>query len=310
MSFWLGRFRIRISLSVLVVAALILLRPGLRSWLGAGRVVAFVLAVMAHELGHAAAARSFGLQAELDLTFSGSLRSWLASLSTGRRIAVCAAGPAANLCLAALTFALLRQHGVEQAPGSGSRYFAFVNLGWGLLNLIPVFPLDGGYALAAALDRAIRGHGERTVRWLSILSATVIGAAALASRMVIPVLFCGLIAGQSAWALRVDRDRAVARRRLQIAYEALERGEAATAKHHCLVLLSFGAGRHVRKDAVRLLAYAYATSDEWVHLLALLEEGAAALLPEEELNTYERAATELGRAAEARRIAALRGRLA
>lgn len=311
LSFRLGHIPVRIHLWVLVAPALMALGP----WSLTGRVIAFVAAVLAHELGRAAAARSFGLPAELDLSFSwGSLASRLASLSRGRRIAVCAAGPAANLGLAAATFALVRMHSVGQAVGGALSYFAFINLGWGVIHMLPVFPFDGGYALAAALDRATRGQGEQTVRWLSIFGALIVGAAALASKMVVIAALCALISAPSVWALHVARNRrsldTMTRLHLQAAYDALERGEATTAKHHCLLLLSLGARPDVRKDAVRLLAYAYATSDDWVHFMALIEEGGAALLPEPELDNYEWAAAALGRAADARRIAVLRGRFA
>lgn len=312
LSFQLGGIPVRIHPWLFVVAAVMASGPQHGLWIVAGRVVAFVLAVVVHELGHAAAARAFGLPAEVDLTFfRGSLGSRLASLSAGRRIAVCAAGPAANLCLAASTFALVRAH--TAAPGV-LIFFALVNLGWGALNLLPVFPLDGGYALAAAADRVTQGHGERTVRLLSIVLAIGVGFVALAARMILAAFLCGVVAAQSAWTLNVARQRknvdAIARLHLQAAYEALVRGEAAAAKRHCALVLSLGATPSLRSDSIRLLAYAYATSDDWSRLIELLEGGAVAVLAREELEKYERAARELGRLSDARRIAVLRERFA
>jgi hypothetical protein len=56
---------------------------------------------------------------------------------------------------------------------------------------------------------------------------------------------------------------------------------------------------------MRLLAYAYATSDDWRNLMQLLETGGAGVMAEEELEKFRRAASELGRADDARRIRSL-----
>jgi uncharacterized protein HemY len=79
------------------------------------------------------------------------------------------------------------------------------------------------------------------------------------------------------------------------------------AIHHCRTILTGSHNGATRRDAVRLLAYAYATSDDWRNLMHLLESGGAAALAEDELEKYQRAAGELGRSDEARRIGSLRG---
>ena len=66
----------------------------------------------------------------------------------------------------------------------------------------------------------------------------------------------------------------------------------------------------VRRDALRLLAYAYAVSETWDALLPLLESAGALFLDDGEIAKYQAAALELGRADDARRIADLRTRLA
>jgi Zn-dependent protease len=52
----------------------------------------------------------------------------------------------------------------------------FVNLWWGLVNLLPILPLDGGQVLRAVLHWKMWGEGERTARVVSVVTA---GALAL-----------------------------------------------------------------------------------------------------------------------------------
>jgi hypothetical protein len=58
---------------------------------------------------------------------------------------------------------------------------------------------------------------------------------------------------------------------------------------------------------VRLLAYAYATSNDWRNLMQLLESGGAGALAEGELEKFQRVARELGRSEDAQRMGLLRG---
>ena len=64
-----------------------------------------------------------------------------------------------------------------------------------------------------------------------------------------------------------------------------------------------------RIDAIRLLAYAFAMTEAWAPLMQLLESGGASFA-DGELEKYQKAATELGRSDEARRISFLRARVA
>lgn len=66
----------------------------------------------------------------------------------------------------------------------------------------------------------------------------------------------------------------------------------------------------MRKDALRLLAFAYASTEAWGKLMELLESGGVLALEDRELETYEQAANQLGRSEEAQRIAMLRNRVA
>lgn len=275
----------------------------------------FLVTVFVHELAHAVLAHAFGVAAEVNLSlFRGGLGSAVGSLSVPRRVVVCLAGPAVSLVIAAMAFTIARAHPTGGALTShGLLYVGWINLGWGLFNLLPVLPLDAGHALVALLDGATKGRGEPPARRFSIALAAALGLVAFHYRMAFPALIGGFVALQNLRALRGSRRsnrEAVVRVHLQAAFDALERGEGVTATGHCRTILATSDDPAARRDAVRLLAYAYASMESWSKLMELLESGGVLALQDGELEKYERAARELGRREEARRLAWLRTRVA
>jgi len=133
------------------------------SWTGVGTGlavvmgVAFLLAVFAsvlmHELGHALVARRYGIHTRrIVLSPIGGIAQLEGMPRRPREeLAVALAGPAVNFVLAAGLWLV-----APVLAGSGllASFFGSVmlaNLGLGLFNLIPAFPMDGGRALRALL---------------------------------------------------------------------------------------------------------------------------------------------------------------
>lgn len=143
-------------------------------------IVTVFTGVMAHELGHAYAGRHLNLDPVITLHGFGGMTSWrsIHHLSHGQRIFLSAAGPAVGITigLAVLVVAKL------VAPDPGLivnrliNYTVWVNLGWGLLNLAPVLPLDGGHIAASAAEAAF-GRRGRIVS--VVISLVLTGALAL-----------------------------------------------------------------------------------------------------------------------------------
>ena len=121
-----------------------LLLLGVLYWLdeGVGLLVWGLLACVVPELGHVVAALAFGGRAErLSLSVVGAELSfsYRAPLTYWQDSLVALAGPAANLLLGGLFFAL-------------DRYLpAVLSLGIGAFNLLPILPLDGGRVLYGLL---------------------------------------------------------------------------------------------------------------------------------------------------------------
>lgn len=118
--------------------------------------------VLLHELGHALAARYYGIRTA-DITLypiGGVARMERMPESPGREIVVSLAGPAVNLVIAAALFVgMLATNFV--LPGSLSsadvydqfvaRLF-FANVFLAAFNLLPAFPMDGGRVFRALLS--------------------------------------------------------------------------------------------------------------------------------------------------------------
>lgn len=118
---------------------------------------AFVLAVfasvVAHELGHALTARSFGLATRqiLLLPIGGVAQIEGAHMPPREETLVALAGPAVSFLLAGLFFALATLTG-DLAPDNILGLLAWANAGLGLFNLLPAFPMDGGRVFRALLS--------------------------------------------------------------------------------------------------------------------------------------------------------------
>lgn len=148
MELMIGPFLVRIEIAFLPMVALLGFLTG-----DLIRAAAFILsataAVLAHELGHAEAARRFGHVASIRLHMYGGTTDHMGGvLSRAATWTITAAGPAAGLLIGAALF------GVVEALDPRSKRLdailhdaAFVNAGWAALNLLPILPLDGGKLL-------------------------------------------------------------------------------------------------------------------------------------------------------------------
>lgn len=140
--------------------------------------VVFV-SILVHELGHAFVGKSFGLEPSIALTGTGGLTSWeyASHITPPRQIAISLAGPFAGFLLAALVYTLF--HVVKYWPEGwlGEVFYADlinINIGWGILNLLPVIPLDGGHVVQS-IEEWITGRGNGKVAvGLSVIVAMVV----------------------------------------------------------------------------------------------------------------------------------------
>ncbi len=118
-------------------------------------VAVVFVSILVHELGHALAFRRFGSDADVVLYAFGGLAVPTHMIAgRWRRIAVSLAGPCAGFVLAGIVYGSnLGTEWGRAADGTAPngrelwyfyRYLIWVNIVWGVFNLLPVFPLDGG----------------------------------------------------------------------------------------------------------------------------------------------------------------------
>jgi stage IV sporulation protein FB len=159
---------------------------------GIAFIVAIFACVVLHELGHALAARRYGIRTP-DITLlpiGGLARLERMPEKPGQEIVVALAGPAVNVVIAGV-LVLIMNAGFDMAalqrlddPAlSFVVRLASVNMFLVLFNLIPAFPMDGGRVLRAVL--AI---------WLPRTQATNI-AARIGQALAFAFGFFGLIGG-------------------------------------------------------------------------------------------------------------------
>lgn len=196
------------------------------------------LSVLAHELGHAFAARALNVPVRhIALTWFGGYASFHFLPQRRHEAIIAFAGPATNLVIAALLWAALLWNAGSGTPGlsaidlaslgagdPGARYItipfvqardlawydhairdgALINLSLGLFNLLPGLPLDGGHILRAGLN-ARMSRGRAT--WIAAWAGFVIGLSVVAYAIWIESLWALIIGGFVAYSAWVERRR-------------------------------------------------------------------------------------------------------
>lgn len=159
-------------------------------------VLAGFLSIMVHELGHALAGRMFNAPTAITLQAFGGFASFPANAFTrGQDFVVTGAGPAVQLVLGFATLVLANALPINGGYGVLFAHFLIIiSIFWALLNLVPVYPLDGGRLVLALLGPARR----RLALKISMATAIVVGLFLfLRSGMFIFPIFLGLMAHQN-----------------------------------------------------------------------------------------------------------------
>ncbi|MBR9801033.1 hypothetical protein GYB59_04730 [bacterium] len=130
-------------------------------------VLCVFISILIHEMGHALLARAFGYDPHIVLHHFGGYAAYIPDgrLTPWKSIAISFAGPLAGFVFYA--FLRLLIIGLWQADveiNDNVRFalgqLLFINLFWGLLNLLPVLPLDGGRISSELFGMWSRRSGE------------------------------------------------------------------------------------------------------------------------------------------------------
>ena len=254
----LGPIPIRLDPSLFVILALIRYRQDVTLneilvWVG---VAAFCILV--HELGHAVAFLAFGRKPSVLLYGFGGVTSAEGGLGPWSSLTTSLAGPIAGFGLGGLILlAGMSAGGAE--PGSllqtAYRDGLFACFGFGILNLLPILPLDGGAAMAAFL-RGVQGpSGEQVARYVSIGFAAVVGLVALRFGQIFAGLFGVMFAAQNYQEIKRHREEPQ-RQQLQGGYEALYGPRPLDAVEPARQVLAGKASRDLKEIAAEVMVWA------------------------------------------------------
>ena len=264
LSFRLGKIPVRIQPSFFVIAVLFGLFTNdlavVVAW-----VAIVLVSVMLHELGHATMGLAFGLSPTIELHGMGGTTSWAPSkpLSTARRIAISLAGPFAGFVVAAIVrFALGPARVFPPTPLGTFIYdnLLFVNFVWGVLNLVPMLPLDGGNVMTQLLNALTHGRGERPARIVSIVFAALAVPAALLFQNWWAALLSGSFVAMN---LRGLKDLAARehdeplRAKLAQAYAALDAKDGAQVLALARPVALASRSTQVQAEALQLVAFGF-----------------------------------------------------
>ena len=162
---------------------------------------AFV-AILMHELGHALVARTFGGQGiSITLFGFGGLTSFShgEDMTHGRSFLISGAGSAVGIVAGLAIVASGRAGYLDSLPDTAItflEYFVFAALVWGVLNWIPIVPLDGGHMvqhLAAVFNEEKAPLIGQMVTWISVIIVVPLALAnGLQFGAIIVVLFAAM----------------------------------------------------------------------------------------------------------------------
>lgn len=190
-------------------------------WLGV-----VLVSIVVHELGHALVGRLFGLVPRIELHGMGGVAIFSnadeVEIGTWQSVAICLAGPLAGFLLGALVLLAVWLSGPAEARYAKVlvELLLWVNFAWGLVNLLPLYPLDGGQVLAALLHRVDQsGVAVRAISVAVALAATIVAATYQMAYAAILAAWFGLDN------LRGINERREARRDERL-WQELERAEA------------------------------------------------------------------------------------
>jgi stage IV sporulation protein FB len=157
-----------------------------------------LVSLLVHELGHVIMGLIFGRSGHIILYSFGGLAVGQYQLARRwQRIAISLAGPGAGFLFLGWIFLthylfkfhllpqidprgdflfLRRGYGGGREPGLGTIYYMlfFMNFFWNAINLIPVFPLDGGQVMRESCEGIFPRQGLRFSLGLSFLVAGMV----------------------------------------------------------------------------------------------------------------------------------------
>ena len=161
--------------SVLATQAYPELFPRQDAWvhwlLALATALVFFFSMVLHELGHSVVARYFDIPVHsITLFLLGAVaQTGRESRRASHEFVMAAAGPAVSILVAGVFMVLWFVSGEGESTFSKICAVLWINnIGVGLFNMIPAYPMDGGRVLRSALW-GLTGNYRRATRWASLV---------------------------------------------------------------------------------------------------------------------------------------------
>jgi Zn-dependent protease len=254
----LGPVPIRLDPSLFIILALIGYTPGVTLNQILVWVVVAAFCILVHELGHAVAFLTFGRKPSVLLYGFGGVTSAEGGMGPWASLTTSLAGPLAGFGFGGL---ILLAGAYAGTPDDDTllydawSYGLFACFGFGILNLLPVLPLDGGAALAAFLRGVSGPEGEQVARYVSIGVAGTMALVGFRFGQIFLGLFGLMFAAQNYQEVKRHREEPQ-RDTLRAAYEALFSSQPSSAAEGAREVLAGNASPDLREIAAETLVWA------------------------------------------------------
>ncbi len=148
------------------------------------------ISVLVHELAHAATIGAFGYgPSEIVLGGIGGATMNRRKAKAWHNVLISLAGPLSSFLLAGLIFLTTRRVPFAQRDPMMIVFLPLLqsaNVWWGIFNLFPISPLDGGHAVRSFLRIFLRESTAFTISvWVAIVTGVAIALAGLYFRVII-----------------------------------------------------------------------------------------------------------------------------
>lgn len=205
--------------------------------------VVILVSIIIHELGHALTAIYFEQRAEIDLIgFGGQTSRSGKPLKLWQEFLIVLNGPLAGFALCGLAYPFFKNVTFDsiQVREYAVVVTVYVNFFWTLLNLLPIYPLDGGHLVRIILEGTFGIKGVRFALFFSMMLAGVLAGLFFSIGWILmgAILFMFAFDSYRQWSqsrimTTADGDRGL-KEVFQDAEKALQNGDKALAEQKLL----------------------------------------------------------------------------
>jgi Zn-dependent protease len=162
-------------------------------------ILVVFISILIHELGHALVCRAYGLSPQIQLYAMGGVTSWSDNIkiSPQKNIAISLAGPFAGFLFFGVVFSIQNYFPDVFDSFLGRNLYrdlVWVNLFWGLVNLLPVLPLDGGHVVGSLEELVTKKTDGLVAPAFSLIVAASVAFWAFITSWIFMAILMGIFA--------------------------------------------------------------------------------------------------------------------